>query len=151
VFLGDCLISWSAKKKPVVSWSSIEVEYRSLSINIVELFWIRMLFKEIKIYLVVPPVLWCDNIGAQALAINPIFHARPKHMEVDYYFVREKVLNRDILLKFIFTHDQVVDIFTKSLQSTQFLALKSKLLVVSTPINLPGGCGRSKNSFLQEH
>ena len=132
VFLGDCLISWSAKKKLVVSQSSTEVKYRFLSITTVELFWIRMLLKQIKIYLVVPLVLWCDNIGAQALATNSIFHARTKHM--DYHFVREKVLNRDILLKFISIHDQVADLFTKSLQSAQFLALKSKLLVVSTPI-----------------
>jgi hypothetical protein len=136
VFLGDCLISWSAKKQPVVSRSSTEAEYRSLSITTAELFWIRMLLKEIRIYLAVPPVLWCDNIGALALATNLIFHARTKHIEVDYHFVREKVLNRDILLKFISSHDQVADLFTKGLPSAQFLALKSKLMVVSPPINL---------------
>jgi hypothetical protein len=141
VFLGDCLISWSAKKQPVVSRSSTEAEYRSLSITTVELFWIRMLLKDIRIYLAVLPILWCDNIGALALATNPIFHARTKHIEVDYHFVRENVLNRDILLKFISTHDQVADLFTKGLPSSaQFLALKSKLMVVSPPINLPGGC-----------
>jgi hypothetical protein len=138
VFLGDCLIAWSAKKQVVVSRSSTEAEYRSLSVTAVELFWIRMLFKELRIYLATPPVLWCDNVSALALASNPVFHARTKHIEVDYHFVREKVLNRDILLKFISTHDQVVDLFTKGLPSAQFLALKSKLLVVPTPINLRG-------------
>jgi hypothetical protein len=122
-----------------VSRSSTEAEYRSLSITTVELFWIRMLLKEIRIYLAVPPVLWCDNIGALALATNPIFHARTKHIEVDYHFVREKVLNRDILLKFISIHDQVADLFTKGLPSAQFLTLKSKLMVVSPSINLQGG------------
>jgi hypothetical protein len=97
-----------------------------------------MLFKEFRIYLASPPVLWCDNVSALALASNPIFHARTKHIEVDYHFVREKVLNRDIFLKFISTHDQVADLFTKGLPSAQFLALKSKLLVVPTPINLRG-------------
>jgi hypothetical protein len=101
VLLGDCLISWSAKKQPVVSRSSTEVEYRSLSITTVKLFWIIMLLKEIKIYPVVPPVpfLWCDNSGAQALATNPIFHARTKYIVVDYHSAREKVLNQDILLQ----------------------------------------------------
>ena len=32
MFLGDCLVSWSAKKQPVVSKSSTEVEYHSLAI-----------------------------------------------------------------------------------------------------------------------
>ena len=49
VFLGDCLISWSAKKQAVVSRSSTEAEYCSLAITIVELYWLRMLFQEIQI------------------------------------------------------------------------------------------------------
>jgi hypothetical protein len=92
-----------------------------------------MLLKEIRIYLVTPLVLWCDNISALAIAFNPVFHARTKHMEVDYHFVREKALNRNILLKFISTHDQAVELFTKGLPLAQFLALKSKLLVVPPP------------------
>jgi hypothetical protein len=149
VFLGDCLIAWSAKKQVVVSRSSTEAKYRSLSITTAELFWIRMLLKEIQVYLAAPPVLWCDNISVIALAFNPMFHARTKHIEVDYHFVREKVLNRDILLKFISTQDQVADLFTKGLSSAQFLLLKSKLLVVPTPINLRGGGGCSSVSSKQ--
>jgi hypothetical protein len=83
-------------------------------------------------------MLWSDNISAFALASNPVFHARTKHIEVDYHFVREKVLNRDILLKFISTQDQVAYLFTKGHSYAQFLLLKSKLLVVPIPINLRG-------------
>jgi len=97
-----------------------------------------MLFKELCIPLSVAPVLWCDNISALALASNPVFHARTKHIEVDYHFVREKVLNRDILIKFISTLDQVADVFTKGLSSARFHFLKSKLLVVPPPISLRG-------------
>jgi hypothetical protein len=97
-----------------------------------------MLLKELRIYLATPPILWCDNVSALALASNPVFHARTKHIEVDYYFVSENVLNCEILLKFINTHDQVADLFTKELLSAQFLTLKFKLLVVPTPINLWG-------------
>ena len=81
VFLGNSPITWSAKKQSVVSRSSTEAEYRSLAIITAELYWLRMLFKDLGIYLYHPPILWCDNVLALALASNPIFHARTKHIE----------------------------------------------------------------------
>ena len=92
-----------------------------------------MLFQEIQIPLKVALVLWCDNVSALALASNPVFHARTKLIEVDYHFVCEKVVNRDIIVKFISTLDQVADIFTKGLSSSRFVYLKSKLMVVQPP------------------
>ncbi|KAF5475788.1 hypothetical protein F2P56_007558, partial [Juglans regia] len=91
IFLGNNLVSWSAKKQSVVSRSSTEAEYRSLALVTAELYWMRMLFKELNIVLAKCPLIRCDNIGAIALASNPVFHARTKHIEVDYHFVREKV------------------------------------------------------------
>jgi hypothetical protein len=88
VFLGPNLISWSAKKQHIVSRSSTEAEYRSLSLTTAELFWLRMLLKELQISLPSPPVIWCDNSSALALASNPVFHARTKHIEVDVHFIR---------------------------------------------------------------
>jgi aryl carrier-like protein len=98
-----------------------------------------MLFKEIDIFLQVTSVLWCDNLSALALASNPVFHAWTKHIEVDCHFVREKVLNRDVLIQFISTNDQVANVFTKGLTSSRFMSLQSKLRVVPPPINLRGG------------
>jgi hypothetical protein len=97
-----------------------------------------MLFKELKVFLLMAPILWCDNLSALALASNLVFHARTKHIKVDYHFIQEKVLNCDVLLKFISTRDQVVGIFTKGLSLAHFLFLKSKLMVLSPPINLRG-------------
>jgi hypothetical protein len=95
-----------------------------------------MLFKELKVFLAMAHILWCDNLSVLALAFNPVFHARMKHIEVDYHFIREKVLNCDVLLKFISTGDQIVDIFTRGLSLARFLFLKSKLMVLSSPISL---------------
>jgi hypothetical protein len=86
-----------------------------------------MLLKELCIFLHTPPILWCDNVSALALASNPIYHARTKHIEVDYHFIREKVLHGDIVLKFISTLDQAADIFTKGLSSSRFAHLHAKL------------------------
>ena len=56
----------------------------------VELYWFRMLLKGLGIALSHPPTLWCDNLGALSLASNPVFHARIKHVKVDYHFIRER-------------------------------------------------------------
>ena len=102
-FVGPNLISWSAKKQPMVSKSSTEAEYRCLALVTAEVYWLRMLLCELEISLDFPPVIWCDNISALALASNLIFHARSKHIEVGYHFVREKVAHRDIILEHIST------------------------------------------------
>nr|XP_023915561.1 uncharacterized protein LOC112027122 [Quercus suber] len=73
VFLGNSPITWFAKKQSVVSRSSIEAEYRSLAITTAELYWLRMLLKDLGNYLYHPPILWCDNVSVLALASNPIF------------------------------------------------------------------------------
>jgi hypothetical protein len=139
VFLGRNLVSWSAKKQPIVSRSSTEAEYRALAITTAEMFWLRMLLKDIHVFLSTTPTIWCDNVSALALASNRIYHARTKHIEVDYHFVREKVLNQDVLLRFISTDDQVADVFTKGLGSARFVYLRLKLMVIPSPISLRGG------------
>jgi hypothetical protein len=60
-------------------------------------------------------VLWCDILGAKRLSANPTFHGRMKHVEVDYHFVRERLAKGLVDIKFISTHDQVADGFTKAL------------------------------------
>jgi hypothetical protein len=139
VFLGRNLVSWSAKKQPIVSRSSTEAEYRALAITTAEMFWLRMLLKDIHVFLSTTPTIWCDNVSALALASNRIYHTRTKHIEVDYHFVREKVLNQDVLLRFISTDDQVADVFTKGLGSARFVYLRLKLMVIPSPISLRGG------------
>jgi len=138
VFLGFSLISWHAKKQPVVSRSSTEAEYCSLAVTTAKLYWLRMLFRELQVRLLTPPKIWCDNMGAIALASNPIYHARTKHVKVDYHFIRENVLHKDIAINYISTHDQRADIFTKGLTSARFLFLHDKLMVVAPPIRLRG-------------
>ena len=86
-FLGSNPITWVAKKQPTVSRSSTEAEFRALDSIAAELPWLRILLQELHIYLHKPPLLWCDNLSALALASNPVFHSRTIHIEVDYLFM----------------------------------------------------------------
>ena len=120
VFFRNCPITWSAKKQSTISRSSTEAEYRALASTVAELYWIRMFLRDLGIFLSTPPLRWCDNISALAIASNPVFHSRTKHIEVDYHFVREKVLWKDLMVKFISSNDQLANIFTKDLPSSRF-------------------------------
>jgi len=138
IFFGSNLISWSTKKQHVVFKLSTEAEYHAMSLATVNLYWLRMLFRELKLSLPSPPTIWCDNSSALALATNPVSHARTKHIKVDIHFIREKVLNKDIQLCYLSTIDQVADLFTKGLTAERFCLLHDKLLVVP-PISLQSG------------
>ena len=122
----------------MVSKSSTEAEYRCLALVTVEVYWLRMLLRKLHVSLASALVVWCDNISALTLASNPIFHARSKHIEVDYHFVREKVANKDILLQHVPTSLQPAYIFTKGHTTDHFCFLRDKLAITDLPTSLQG-------------
>jgi histone deacetylase 1/2 len=109
------LVSWSARKQDTVSRSSTEAEYKSLANATAELIWVEALLAELGVKMKQKPRLWCDNLGATYLSVNPVFHARTKHIEIDFHFVRERVAKNQLAISFISSKDQVADGFTKAL------------------------------------
>ncbi|XP_057247033.1 uncharacterized mitochondrial protein AtMg00810-like [Beta vulgaris subsp. vulgaris] len=73
IFLGDSLISWKTKKQKVVSKSSTEAEYRSMSQTTSEVVWIEGLLQDLHIHVPTPITLFCDNKSAQYIAENTVF------------------------------------------------------------------------------
>ena len=131
VFLGSNLISWSSKKQPIVSRSSAESEYRALAMATSEVLWITYLFQELNISFDQIPLLHCDNKSAEALASNPKYHARTKHIELDLHFLREHIAQQQLSVTYVPSSDQLADVLTKPLCFDQFAYLRSKLNVLS--------------------
>jgi histone deacetylase 1/2 len=88
-FLGPNLIFWSAKKQASVSMSSTEAEYKYLANVTPEVIWVQSLLEELQVRQNQTPCLWCDNLGATYLSANHVFHARAKHIEIDFHLIRE--------------------------------------------------------------
>jgi hypothetical protein len=129
VFLGSNLVSWSLQKKPTVSRSFTEAEYKVVANITAELLWIRALLQELGVRISSPPTLWCDNIGATYMAVNPVFHARTKHVEINFHFVRDHVADKSLVVCFVPSSDQIADVLTKPLVFAKFQQLCFKLNV----------------------
>ncbi|XP_026415820.1 uncharacterized protein LOC113311186 [Papaver somniferum] len=139
VFVGPNLISWSSKKQPTVSRSSTEAEYRALALAAAEVIWILYLLKDLGLYIKQPPTLFCDNINATYMASNPVMPSRGKHIDIDYHFVRERVVRGSLIVRYMPTQHQLADLFTKGLLKPRFHYLSFKLSIQDAPRSACGG------------
>jgi hypothetical protein len=90
-------------------------------------------------------VIYYDNISSILLANNPVYHAKTKHIEVHYHFIKEKVLAKEIDLIHVNTENQVVDIFTKVLGIDKLKKFRKMLGVLKVDLSLRGSVENSSS------
>ena len=105
--------------------SSCEAEYIAESEAAKEAIWLQRLLCQLRVDLSQPsasePVtILGDNRGALALAKNPMYHARTKHVDIRYHFVREKVEEQLVRMEWIAGELNLADGLTKPLSKTKF-------------------------------
>lgn len=113
VFLGDYLISWSAKRQPIVSRSSAEAEYKGVANAVAEICLLWNLLVEMGCPLTQGSIVYCDNINAVYLSSNLFQHQPTKHIEIDIHFVCEKDQMGQMRVLHVPSSLQYPDIFTK--------------------------------------
>ena len=89
--LGSATITWSSKEQSIVALSSTEAEYRGAVVETCEAIWLKRLLKDLQGEVSDPTTIYCDNLNYIQLAKNLVFHARTKHIELHYHFVRKRV------------------------------------------------------------
>ena len=92
-----------------------------------ELKWLKRLLADLGVRHSAPMDLFCDSKSALYIAANPVFHERTKHIEADCHSVRVAVQDRLIVTRHVRTTEQLADIMTKALGSSQFHYLLRKL------------------------
>ena len=80
-----------------------------------EVVWPKRLLKDLQVEVFDPMRIYSDNLSSIQLAKNPVFHARTKHIEMHYHFVREHVLSGEVELVYVATDRQTANILTKPL------------------------------------
>ncbi|GJZ10599.1 ribonuclease H-like domain-containing protein [Tanacetum coccineum] len=116
VFLGNNLLTWSSKRQPTLSRSSVEAEYRGVANVVAETCWLRNLLRELHTLLSSATLVYYDNVSAVYLSSNPIQHQRTKHIEIDIHFVRDLVASGQVRVLHVSSHDQYVTPSNLSMQ-----------------------------------
>lgn len=129
--IGSGAISWSSKRQPTVALSTCEAEYTGQTQAGKEAIWLRglldQLYGEKGQSEPQAVIIYGDNQGAIALAKNPQYHARTKHIAIQNHWIRERLTDGQIALEYVPTEEQIADGLTKPLPKDRFIAFREAL------------------------
>ena len=112
-------ISWSSKRQDLVTLSTAEAEYVALTHAGKEAIWLSdVLSQTLKLNLR-PITLYGDNNSSIAIAKDDVYHARTKHIDIYYHWIREKIADNTIHLQHVASENNLADILTKALSVAQ--------------------------------
>jgi hypothetical protein len=111
----------------VVALSSYEAEYITTTTAATQALWLSRMLAELLGRKVDVVELKVDSKSTLALAKNPIFHERSKHIRIKYHFIKDFLEDGSFKASHIATIDQLADIFTKSLGKSKFPETRERI------------------------
>jgi hypothetical protein len=134
------VVSWYRRKQRSMVLNSAEVEYMAASQAAREAIWMRKILVGLFGSHLDSTVIHCDNQSCIKLSINPVFHDRSKHIDIRYHHLKDCVQWKIMLLQYIPTEDQDVDILTKVLTRRKFEYHRDKIEVKDNPFLVEREC-----------
>ena len=114
-------IAWSSRKQSTTAKSSAEAELIAVASGTQEGVWLRYLLKELELLdKKRPTTMFCDNSAAVQIAKNRKLSRQTKHLEVDYFIVRQFVENKKLYIRKIASKYNLADVMTKPLGRKKF-------------------------------
>ncbi|KAK9215025.1 hypothetical protein WN944_007028 [Citrus x changshan-huyou] len=113
--LGGGPVSWRSILQSTIALSTTEAEYMAATEAVKEAIWLKGLLGDLGV-IQENIAVFCDNQSAIFLAKNQTYHARTKHIDVKYHYVREIIESGVVLLRKIDTKDNPSDMLTKSVR-----------------------------------
>jgi hypothetical protein len=127
ILLNGGPVAWSSRKQPIIALSTAEAEYVALTVAAREILYLQLLLEELYEVPSTPTPVYCDNQAAIALASNNKFHARTKHIDIRFHFVRAHVKSGTLELLYCPTNDNLADALTKPLPRPRLQKLRSMM------------------------
>jgi hypothetical protein len=124
----------------IVALSSTEAEYMAASQAACEAIWMRKILVGLFGSHLDPIVIYFDNQSCIKLSINPVFHDRSKHIDIQYHHLKDCVQRKIMLLQYIPMEDQDADILMKALTRRKFKYHRDRIGVKDNPFLVEREC-----------
>mmetsp|Transcript_59891 Transcript_59891/g.147173 ORF Transcript_59891/g.147173 Transcript_59891/m.147173 type:complete len:332 (-) Transcript_59891:884-1879(-) len=127
------IMSMSSKQK-INTKSSTECELVGVDEAMARIIWTRY-FIQAQGYDVDESIVYQDNKSAMLLENNGMMSSskRTRHINIRYYFVHDRILNKEVKVEYCNTKEMVADFFTKPLQGHLFYKLRAEIMNLSVP------------------
>ena len=113
-------ISWNSRKQAIISLSTMESEYITMTHAVKETIWMCMFLGEILHPLYNPMLLYYNNQSPITVVKDDQFHTRTKHIDICYHFIWEAIMRNILEVRYCPTQHMITDIFTKALPVKTF-------------------------------
>ena len=137
--LGSAMISWFSRKQSSVALSTVEAKYIAACSASCEAIWLRKLMSGLFNLELDTTVILCNNQSCIKMTENPVFHDKSKHIEIQYFYIRDMIQKGAIKLQYVSIDEQVTDVLTKALSRVKFEYFRDKLGVVRKDLPQKGG------------
>ena len=123
-FMFGCLAWWLSRRQKIVATATFMAETMGSYEAVREMVWQRKLLEEMGLAEVGPSVLWQDNQGVISNTYNGTRHDATKHIQVKYYYKRERLQEGVLILDYLITTRMLADGLSKSIPPIVFLEHK---------------------------
>ena len=101
----------------------MEAKFVACSAATQDAIWLKSFLQHLEIVKTAlePMTIFCDNTTALAVAKDPKYHRKTKHIKKRYHYIRDVIIKKDMVLKHISTSNMVADPLTKPIARDVFV------------------------------
>lgn len=129
-FVNGGTVSWSCRKQTIVTTSSTEAEFVSLSEACKEALWLRRLLADLHHEQNSPTIIHEDNQSCLEWIKEENFSYKNKHIDTKEHFVKDYIDKKFIVCKYCPGNEMIADLLTKPLTFERHIKFRGGCNVV---------------------